>query len=117
MLVIPIRGSDRNELSLVHCAVPRGKARRIEEYLAKVASRSVLQDAASQRKPRKLTARERQILHLLAEDHDLYTIADELCISYATVRNHIQHILAKLHVHSIMEAVARHLASGLRSAD
>ena len=56
-----------------------------------------------------LTVREREILRLLAEDHDLYTIANELHISYVTVRNHVQHVLAKLGVHSIMEAVACYL--------
>jgi DNA-binding NarL/FixJ family response regulator len=33
-------------------------------------------------------------------------IADHLVVSYATIRNHVQHILVKLGVHSILEAIA-----------
>ncbi|MDH4038859.1 MAG: helix-turn-helix transcriptional regulator [Candidatus Krumholzibacteria bacterium] len=53
-----------------------------------------------------LTQREREILSLLAEDATLHEIAERLGVSYATVRNHVQHILRKLGVHSILEAVA-----------
>jgi DNA-binding NarL/FixJ family response regulator len=60
-----------------------------------------------------LTAREQQILQLLAEGCAAAAISRELCISRATVRNHIQHILTKLGLHSKLEAVAyayrRHL--------
>jgi len=56
-----------------------------------------------------LTKREAEILRLLAEDPDLRKIAVSLHISYATVRNHVQHILGKLGVHSISEAVAYHI--------
>lgn len=53
-----------------------------------------------------LTAREREVLHLLTEGLDGGAIAEKLFLSQATVRNHIQHILAKLGVHSRVEAVA-----------
>ena len=110
VLIITIQTSDRNRPWLIHCAVPRDKAHRVEGYLSKVAARTAPRDVEHRGTPRpNLTGRERQILQLLADDHDLYTIADELYISYATVRNHVQHILAKLRVHSIMEAVACHL--------
>lgn len=60
-----------------------------------------------------LTSREQKILQLLAEGYSAGTISRDLCISRATVRNHIQHILAKLGLHSKLEAVAyayrRHL--------
>jgi DNA-binding NarL/FixJ family response regulator len=56
-----------------------------------------------------LTRRESEILQLLAEDKSLHEIARETHVSYVTVRNHVQHILAKLGVHSIIEAVACHL--------
>ena len=39
----------------------------------------------------------------------LYAIAARLHVSHATVRNHVQHILNKFGVHSIMEAVALYL--------
>ena len=53
-----------------------------------------------------LTAREQQILRLLAESLPPGAISRRLYISRVTVRNHIQHILAKLQLHSKVEAVA-----------
>jgi DNA-binding CsgD family transcriptional regulator len=53
-----------------------------------------------------LTPREREVLELLANGLDGPGIAERLFLSPATVRNHIQHILAKLEVHSRVEAVA-----------
>jgi len=53
-----------------------------------------------------LTSREQEILTLLAEGHGTRDIAQTLSISTSTVRNHIQHILQKLQVHTRLEAVA-----------
>ncbi len=53
-----------------------------------------------------LTPRERDVLGLLTEGLDGSAIAEQLYLSPATVRNHIQHILTKLGVHSRVEAVA-----------
>ncbi len=53
-----------------------------------------------------LTPRERDVLELLTEGLDGSMIAERLYLSPATVRNHIQHILTKLGVHSRVEAVA-----------
>ena len=53
-----------------------------------------------------LTARERDVLVMLTEGLDGAAIAEQLFLSPATVRNHIQHILGKLGVHSRAEAVA-----------
>ncbi len=52
-----------------------------------------------------LTAREFQILNLLAQGTDTDGIASQLVIGRTTVRNHIQRILHKLGVHSRLEAV------------
>lgn len=53
-----------------------------------------------------LTERERQLLQLLAEGLATPMIAQRLRIHLATARNHLQHIQAKLGVHSQAEAVA-----------
>jgi DNA-binding NarL/FixJ family response regulator len=53
-----------------------------------------------------LTRRELDVLRLLASGHTTEDISDELVITSTTVRNHVQHILAKLGVHSRLEAVA-----------
>jgi DNA-binding NarL/FixJ family response regulator len=54
----------------------------------------------------KLTRREGEVLHLLANGLAQPEIAKELVISSKTVSSHIQHILAKLGVHSRAQAVA-----------
>jgi DNA-binding CsgD family transcriptional regulator len=110
VLIIAIQDPGRDRPWLVHCAIPRDESHRIEQYLSKVATRTGRPRPGCPARPQQeLTRRENEVLQLLAEDHSLYAIADELCISYVTVRNHVQHILAKLGVHSIIEAVARHL--------
>jgi DNA-binding NarL/FixJ family response regulator len=60
-----------------------------------------------------LTAREREILRLLADGLTTGDIARELFISRKTVGSHIEHILRKLHVHSRTEAVAVAYREGL----
>ncbi len=53
-----------------------------------------------------LTAREQELLKLLAEGSSIAVIARLLSISVVTVRNHMQHIQTKLGVHSQVETVA-----------
>lgn len=52
-----------------------------------------------------LTARERDILELLAKGYDNQTIADELFISLKTVKTHVSNILSKLQVDDRTQAV------------
>jgi DNA-binding NarL/FixJ family response regulator len=54
-----------------------------------------------------LTAREKEILQLLARGNSFKMIAAEVCVSIDTVRTHIKHIYDKLHVHSQVEAVSK----------
>lgn len=63
-----------------------------------------------------LTARERQILHLLAEGRGNREIAERLSISAKTVDNHRTRLMAKLEVHSIAELLAHALKEGLLDA-
>ncbi|MBQ11670.1 MAG: hypothetical protein CMJ45_08995 [Planctomyces sp.] len=53
-----------------------------------------------------LTERETQVLELLVKGGGTASIAEDLFISNTTARNHIQNILAKLGVHTRLEAVA-----------
>lgn len=55
---------------------------------------------------RKLTAREVEVLGMLAAGRTTPEIAERLHISTLTARNHLQNILDKLEVHSKAEAVA-----------
>lgn len=54
-----------------------------------------------------LTRREHEILGLLVEGLNYSMIGERLFISLDTVRNHIRHIYAKLHVHSKTAAVTK----------
>ena len=60
-----------------------------------------------------LTARELEILELLAEGASGRSIASRLYLSANTVRNHAQSILDKLGVHSRLEAVAVAVQEGI----
>jgi DNA-binding NarL/FixJ family response regulator len=54
-----------------------------------------------------LTAREQDILRLLAKGHLYKEIADQLSISMSTVRTHVSAVYEKLHVHSRTEATVK----------
>jgi DNA-binding NarL/FixJ family response regulator len=60
-----------------------------------------------------LTRREQQVLALLAEGANKNTIARRLVISPETARTHIQNVLAKLGVHSRLEAATFALQGGV----
>jgi DNA-binding NarL/FixJ family response regulator len=53
-----------------------------------------------------LSAREREVLDLLAKGWSTRRIAQEWHVSIQTVRTHVQNVLTKLGVHSMLEAVA-----------
>jgi PAS domain S-box-containing protein len=60
-----------------------------------------------------LTARQQQVLVLLARGLGTGEIASTLTISRSTVRNHVQNMLGKLGVHSRLEAIAYAYQHGL----
>ena len=64
-----------------------------------------------------LTAREREILTCLGDAMDRREVAAGLGISENTVRTHIQNLLAKLQVHSTVEAVSLMLRNEPRDPD
>jgi PAS domain S-box-containing protein len=63
--------------------------------------------------PSDLTARELTILRLMAGGASTRAMAEKLHVSPVTVRNHVQHILGKLGVHSRLEAAAYATRRGL----
>ena len=64
-----------------------------------------------------LTAREREILTLLAKGYDNQRIADESFISLKTVKTHISNILSKLAVSDRTQAVVYAFQHGLVAQD
>jgi DNA-binding NarL/FixJ family response regulator len=90
-------------------AVNRGEAvippALLPGLLSELVKRSRDEDEALERLAR-LTKREREVLALLSRGADNRAIAAQLVISSETARTHIQNVLAKLGVHSRIEAAA-----------
>ncbi len=63
----------------------------------------------------RLTARERQVLQLVAEGHSTREIADRLFISPKTVSTHREHVMAKLGVRSVAGLTKYAIRHGLTS--
>jgi DNA-binding NarL/FixJ family response regulator len=62
--------------------------------------------AAKERLAAELTAREQEVLKMMASGLDNYDIADKLGIGYGTVRSHVRGVLEKLGARSRLQAVA-----------
>jgi DNA-binding NarL/FixJ family response regulator len=87
-----------------------------DELLARI--RALLRRAGRHRGDgRRLTAREREVLTLLADGLSQREIAERLVISANTVGTHLEHILGKLDVHSRAQAVAVAFREALLGGD
>ena len=62
-----------------------------------------------------LTAREREVLQLLAEGKTTHDVASCLCVSPKTARTHRQHIMDKLGIHSLAELTKYAVCEGITS--
>jgi DNA-binding NarL/FixJ family response regulator len=60
-----------------------------------------------------LTAREREVLALLAQGMSNQEVAERMGLSLKTARNHVSNVLSKLQVADRQEAIARARAAGL----
>src|SRR3954447_23580796 len=107
-----LKGARQEELIAAIRAVARGEA----VFGAQVADRVLAYFAA----PRpttlplpELTAREREILHLLVTGLPTTAIASRLALAPKTVRNHLSSVFTKLHVADRAEAVRRAREAGL----
>jgi DNA-binding NarL/FixJ family response regulator len=83
------------------------------ELIARV--RRLLERARRPPDTERLTARELEVLTLLAQGFGQDEVAARLVISPKTVATHIQHVLEKLRVHSRAQAVAAAYRYGLLS--
>jgi DNA-binding NarL/FixJ family response regulator len=109
-----VKGADSPEVLRAITGVAGGEAifgpsvaRRVLGYLTRPLSAhdaSVFPD---------LTAREREILELVAAGHRNNAIANRLCLSPKTVRNNVSSIFAKLRVADRAEAIVRARRAGL----
>jgi DNA-binding NarL/FixJ family response regulator len=64
-----------------------------------------------------LSAREREVLQLLAEGNSTKSIASSLNVSIKTVETHRQQIMEKLNLHSVAELTKYAVKEGLTSLD
>lgn len=94
---------------------------RGETSLHPIIARKLLQELARPSEmpptPDPLTARELEVLRLLAQGMENPEIAQKLVISEATVRTHVSNILGKLHLASRTQAALYALREGLASLD
>lgn len=87
------------------------------EVIAKLMNSPVKEAKVSDAGYGKLTAREQEIMRMLAEGASKSMIAERLCISIKTVENHRANIMRKLNIHSAMELVRYAARLGLIDVD
>ncbi|MBK8795192.1 MAG: response regulator transcription factor [Anaerolineales bacterium] len=94
---------------------------RGEPALHPTIARKLLQEIAHpadvEPAPEALTARELDVLRLIAQGLSNQEIADELVVSEATVRAHVSRILGKLHLASRTQAALYAVREGLTADD
>jgi DNA-binding NarL/FixJ family response regulator len=93
-------------------------ARRMVEYFHKfnaAGPQKPVAHAAADSAVSELTAREREVLELLAAGATPKEVAAKLNISWQTVRNYIRFIYDKLHVHTRTDAVLKYLGRNTSS--
>jgi len=118
--IVVVPGSRPRQFTLIHLFQPVSRHGEADELIRRILATSpapALPTAALEQRPARqpvvLTAREIEVLRLLADGTSTRSIADSLFISVTTTRNHIQNILRKLEAHSKLEAVALALRNHL----
>jgi DNA-binding NarL/FixJ family response regulator len=107
-----LKGAEQHEIARAITAVAAGEA----IFGPAVATRVLAYFATPPVTPApfpELTAREREILDLIAAGHNNRQIADQLGLSAKTVANHISAIFAKLQVADRTQAILRARDAGL----
>jgi DNA-binding NarL/FixJ family response regulator len=79
-------------------------ARKVVSYF-----RALEENKSPSSEVQRLSAREQEILALLARGYLIKEISDKLGIAFHTARTHVRHIYEKLHVQSRSEAILKYL--------
>lgn len=107
--IISLLSAEYDEPVAVHVFRDVGARRRESELLAGDTFAAVAGGAPGapvvEAVPPQLTAREIDVLRLLAGGATVRAIAEQLVVTRATARNHIENLMGKLGVHSRLEAV------------
>ena len=111
--VVPKDGSVANVLSAIRSA-RRGVLLLPPDLVSDGSERD---DAAQPPSSMRLTAREHEVLGLLARGQDPRVISRTMGISLNTARGHLKNVMAKLNVHSQLEAVVVASRAGLVRLD
>jgi NarL family two-component system response regulator LiaR len=107
------KGSDPSTLLTALRAATRGQT-ALDPALAG----DLLQEATQQRKTgSELTAREQEVLRLVALGYTNREIAEKLIVGEETIKTHVSNILIKLHLNHRMQAVIYALKTGLVSLE
>jgi DNA-binding NarL/FixJ family response regulator len=107
-LVIAIRQTARGTDALLAPSVTR---RLVERFASQHSVGSTKRDVL-----RELTAREQEVLRLVARGLSNSEIADHLTISETTVKSHVSHVLMKLGLRDRVQAVVLAYETGLVTA-
>ena len=110
-----LKGARTSELELAITAVARG-----ETYLSPAASIHIVDDVVRRANGKttrleRLTARQRQVLQLIAEGHTRKQIAQELKISAKTVDTFHAQLMEELDIHDVAGLVRFAIGEGLLS--
>ncbi len=109
-----LKGAHPSEILKVLRAVASGEAYFGPEIARRLMSFfSAPRPASPEEAFPELTAREREILDLIAQGHNNTKIAAHLFVSPKTVRNHVAHIFTKLQVADRAHAIIRAREAGL----
>lgn len=118
-----VKGNNRRLAAVVHIFRDATEGMEAKQTLERISREvSAYGRPAAAREPEvhrddELTEREKQVVTMLAQGEGTSGIAKKLMISNATARNHIQNILAKLDVHTRLEAVAYVLRNRVIDSD
>lgn len=107
-----LKGADQDEIAMAVRAVAGGDA----IFGPAIARRVINYFSAPQPSPQpfaELSAREREVLDLIAAGHANPAIASQLFLSHKTVRNHVSSIFTKLQVADRAQAIVRARQAGL----
>jgi PAS domain S-box-containing protein len=104
ILVLP--GARPDTSTTVHLFRDVTASKEIETLVRERLAQTLPPPSPGSEPPPELTRRELEILRLVAGGASTRAMAERLHVSPAIVRNHVQHILAKLGVHSRLEAAA-----------
>jgi NarL family two-component system response regulator LiaR len=107
-----LKDSEPTELIRSIYKVHRGEP-SLHPIIARKMMKEILEPPSAKPTPEPLTAREVEVLHLLAKGLTNEDIAAKLVISEVTVRTHISHLLAKLHLANRVQATLYALREGI----